>query len=166
MRKFLLTFSAIALVCIFGTTAVHANDDGQVVGTLVGAGLGGLAGNQFGHGAGRVATTTAGVFIGGAIGNDIGRSADRSYPPAVYATAPAYTYPTGPVYFQTTYVPNYVAPPTPPPEAYFATAAPYYDEDASGYCREFTQDVRVDDHVEESYGTACLQPDGSWHIEQ
>ena len=32
------------------------------------------------------------------------------------------------------------------------------------YCREFQRDVIIDGKPERAYGTACLQPDGSWKI--
>lgn len=35
--------------------------------------------------------------------------------------------------------------------------------DAS-YCREYTKDVVIGGVKQQSYGTACLQPDGSWQI--
>jgi outer membrane lipoprotein SlyB len=38
-------------------------------GTLVGAGAGGYAGNQVGHGEGKTAATAAGVIGGGALGH-------------------------------------------------------------------------------------------------
>lgn len=41
-----------------------------------------------------------------------------------------------------------------------ATALPYHDS----YCREFTRPVNVGGQLEDAYGTACLQPDGSWRI--
>lgn len=31
-------------------------------------------------------------------------------------------------------------------------------------CREFQQDVTIDGRRTEAYGTACLQPDGSWEV--
>lgn len=40
-------------------------------GTVVGAALGGIAGNAFGHGLGRVATTAGGAVVGGLAGNAI-----------------------------------------------------------------------------------------------
>lgn len=33
------------------------------------------------------------------------------------------------------------------------------------YCREYTQHVSVGGRVENSYGTACMQPDGSWETQ-
>jgi 17 kDa outer membrane surface antigen len=32
------------------------------------------------------------------------------------------------------------------------------------YCREFQQDVTVGGRVEQAYGTACMNPDGSWEV--
>jgi hypothetical protein len=32
------------------------------------------------------------------------------------------------------------------------------------YCREFQQEVRIDGRFESAYGTACLQPDGTWEV--
>jgi uncharacterized protein YcfJ len=42
-------------------------------GTLVGAGAGGLAGNQFGKGSGKTAATAAGVVGGGIIGYELSK---------------------------------------------------------------------------------------------
>lgn len=36
--------------------------------------------------------------------------------------------------------------------------------DASDYCREYSTDIRVGGQAQRSYGTACLQPDGSWEL--
>jgi hypothetical protein len=38
-----------------------------------------------------------------------------------------------------------------------------YNEDAP-YCREYTQTFSIGGEKETGYGTACLQPDGSWQI--
>jgi len=39
--------------------------------------------------------------------------------------------------------------------------------DAAGnQCREFQQEVTIGGNVEQAYGTACLQPDGSWKIQE
>lgn len=32
------------------------------------------------------------------------------------------------------------------------------------YCREYQRNVTVGNHVQESYGTACRQPDGAWKV--
>jgi len=32
------------------------------------------------------------------------------------------------------------------------------------YCREYTKPVTVGNRVQEGFGTACMQPDGSWQV--
>ena len=32
------------------------------------------------------------------------------------------------------------------------------------YCREYTQTLKIGNHVQKAYGTACMQPDGSWEL--
>ena len=40
-------------------------------------------------------------------------------------------------------------------------------QDAAGnQCREFQQEVSIAGQAEQAYGTACLQPDGSWKIQE
>ena len=40
-------------------------------------------------------------------------------------------------------------------------------QDAAGnQCREFQQEVTIGGQAEQAYGTACLQPDGSWKIQE
>lgn len=36
--------------------------------------------------------------------------------------------------------------------------------EARDYCREYQKSIRVGGHIESGYGTACMQPDGSWMI--
>ncbi len=35
---------------------------------------------------------------------------------------------------------------------------------AADYCREYTRTVYIGNRAQDAYGTACLQPDGSWMI--
>jgi hypothetical protein len=43
------------------------------------------------------------------------------------------------------------------------TSEPYRTADGQ-YCREYTTATHVGGVLQSSYGTACLQPDGSWRI--
>jgi hypothetical protein len=48
-----------------------------------------------------------------------------------------------------------------------ATLAPFAfstPAEAAGYCREYQKSIYVGGDRESGYGTACLQPDGSWMI--
>lgn len=74
---------------------------------------------------------------------------------------PAPLYPA-PVY----YPPAYYAPPAPP--AYYAppaAAAPAAAQaPANAQCRQYSTTTVIDGQPQQAYGTACLQPDGSWRI--
>ena len=39
-----------------------------------------------------------------------------------------------------------------------------YRNPAGAYCREFEQTVTVGGQPQQTYGTACRQPDGSWRL--
>jgi outer membrane lipoprotein SlyB len=52
---------------------VRLTEDRPIVGTVAGAALGGLLGNQIGHGGGRAAATLIGAVGGGIAGNAIER---------------------------------------------------------------------------------------------
>ena len=52
--------------------------DNTAIGTLLGAGAGGLIGNQIGSGGGNIAATIGGIVLGGIAGNAIARDACRN----------------------------------------------------------------------------------------
>jgi len=154
-QKFLFPLSLLLILAMAGPMAkpVRAGQN-EALGTLLGAGVGGFAGNQFGHGSGRVAATTGGVIFGGLAGNAVGHGMDQAERPSLSYAQPYY--PSQPVYYS--YVPNYVAPEAPPAEL--------INETPGDYCREYSELVHVGNEFRESYGTACLQPDGSWKAVQ
>jgi len=160
MPKKLLNIVVLAGLMATLGTPVWA-DDGEFAGTVIGAWVGGFLGSMVGHGDGRMAATGAGIVLGGIVGNELARSSNESgyVRPVYYANNYAYDmFP--PQNYYVPYQPNYVAPaapPSPPPMTYI-------DNDSGLYCREFSQTVRVGNKTNESYGTACLQPDGSWHV--
>ena len=71
MKK-LLVVAAVSAIVLSG--CVVTNQQG---GTLVGAGLGGLLGSQFGNGTGQLAATGLGVLAGGLLGSQIGQHMDQ-----------------------------------------------------------------------------------------
>lgn len=129
----------------------------QVGGTLLGAGLGGLLGSQFGSGSGKLATTALGVFAGGFIGNEIGRSLDRADQAYLHqATERAAVAPVGEtITWRNPDSGNYGAV-TPTREG--------VNRRTGAYCREYQREVIVGGRRQQSYGQACRQPDGSWRI--
>jgi surface antigen len=153
ISAFILSMATIAALSGAGMPA-YAGDD-ALLGTGIGAALGGLFGSQFGRGPGQFMSTTLGIAAGGAIGNSIGHDLDAEssrYYPSVGYSPPTESTPF--IYYS--YAPNYVAPPAPPPT--------YVDPDEGTYCRPYSQEIRIDGRLQESYGTACLQPDGTWRI--
>jgi hypothetical protein len=164
MRSLFLKILTLSGFLLAQPSLAAADDTGM----LVGAGLGGLIGSTIGRGAGQLAATGAGVFVGGAIGSQWGRpSYNHYYGGPSYANSYGYSYDMFPSVsaYPSSYPspysgPNYVAPPelpTPQPVTYI---------DNGNYCRQYSQTIRIGNRVRESYGTACLQPDGSWHIVQ
>lgn len=176
MTKTLKTFLTAGLLTLVVAAPAMA-DDSQFVSTVVGASLGGLVGSSIGHGDGRLAATGAGIIIGGAIGNELGRPSyayarPYGYAPSYYSydMFPSGTYNNYPYDMYSSrgygvYQPTYVAPPDLPPQPQ-PQPVTYIDDDSGNYCRQYSQTIRIGNHVQESYGTACLQPDGSWHIVQ
>lgn len=126
-------------------------------GTLIGAGLGGLLGSQFGGGTGKLVTTALGVAAGGLIGNHVGRSLDRADQAYLYqATERAQAAPIG----ETITWNN-------PQSGNYGSVTPTregYQPSSGAYCREYQQEIVVGGRVQSGYGRACQQPDGSWKI--
>jgi len=174
---------AVAASLFCGAVPAYAGDN-TLLGTLGGGALGGFVGSQFGSGTGRLAATGLGVFTGAVIGHNIGQSMDRASRPYYGGGYSGYGY--TPYYARSYYYePNYIAPPAPPPPRViyvqpdvveYRVREPAYVEggyvgggsmpESSRHCREFTQQIKIGNEVKESYGTACLQPDGTWRIER
>lgn len=130
----------------------------QTVGTLVGAGLGGLVGSQIGKGSGQLAATAAGTLLGGALGNVAGQSLDRAdavYRERAYSEA-LESAPAGSA------VPW--ANPDSGTTGYVEPTSTYQSESGT-YCREFRDVITINGRKEEAYGQACRRPDGSWQIQ-
>lgn len=72
------------------------------------------------------------------------------YPPYYYAPPPPVVYaPPPPIYVPP---PAQTAMPAPPPQTQSQT------------CREYQSTAIIDGRPQQTYGTACLQPDGTWRI--
>ena len=63
----------VAYGTVESVRAVRITEDKPFVGTVTGAALGGLLGNQIGHGGGRAAATVIGAVGGGIAGNAVER---------------------------------------------------------------------------------------------
>lgn len=151
----------IALVALLALSLGACESYGQkeTGGTLIGAGLGGLLGSQFGGGTGKLAMTALGVVGGGLLGNSLGRSLDRA-DQAYYSRASqqAVAAPIG----ETITWSN-------PQSGNYGTVTPTregYQSTTGAYCREYQQEIVVGGQRQQGYGQACRQPDGSWKVIQ
>ena len=152
--------SRIAIVLAAALSiAACAEDAGdkEAVGTLVGAGLGGLAGSQVGSGSGKLAAVGVGVLLGGLLGRHVGKSLDRADRIAAdHAAQQSFEHER--IGTTTSWV-N-------PDSGHSGTFTPTrtYQTARGQPCREYTTTVTIDGRRETAYGTACREPDGSWKI--
>jgi surface antigen len=152
----LSVFKGITLgVLLVVITACATGDVGTktAVGGLGGAALGGLiAGAAGGGGAAIAAGVIGGALVGGLVGNMLDerdkRMAAESQNRALETT------PAG----QSVAWNN-------PDSGHSGSVTPIRTYQSGGtYCREYQQTVTIGGKQEQSYGTACRQPDGSWKV--
>lgn len=122
----------------------------QATGTLVGTGAGAALGGAItGSGWGALAGGALGAFIGNQVGASLDAQ-DRARMGYALAEAPSnqpyqWVNPDTGAYWQVTPQPPYAS--------------------SGGYpCREFSVLARIRGQAQETYGTACLQPDGTWQM--
>lgn len=157
LKMRILKYVGVAVVGFSLTACVQDMGTKQMVGTLGGGVLGGIAGSQFGGGNGRLIATGAGALLGAWAGGEVGKSldrADRMYMERA-STRALETAPAG----QAVTWSN-------PDSGHYGAVIPQRAYEANGtYCREYTQTVNVGGRSERAYGTACRQPDGEWRIQ-
>jgi surface antigen len=154
-QPFRRTLCAIVVLAL-GACAGHDYGTKQTVGTLAGAGLGGLAGATIVRGKGRLAATAAGTLLGAFLGNAAGKSLDRA--DEVYASraeADALEYaPAGSA-----------TPWRNPDTGSTGTVTPVRTYETAGtYCREFQHKAKIGGETQQVYGTACRTDDGQWQV--
>ncbi len=125
-----------------------------VVGTILGGIVGGAVGSRIGKGDGRTAATIAGAIVGAIIGREIGRAMDE-----------ADRYCTGQVLEQ---APDgrTVKWRNPDTGAVYEVTPKRTVRGETGPCREFVTRTTIGGRTQETWGTACRQPDGSWRMVQ
>lgn len=147
---------ALALL-VLGACASSDYGQKEAAGTLIGGGLGALAGSQIGHGDTRLIATGAGTLIGAFIGNSAGRSLDRAdklYAARAEFQALEYA-PSG----------NQVAWQNPDSgHSGYVTPQRTYQAPSGEYCREYSHNVTIGGRIERVYGTACRDPYGDWYV--
>lgn len=126
----------------------------EVIGGLLGAAGGGLAGSQIGDGRGQLAAVAAGTVLGYLLGSNIGRSMDQT-DAACVAHALEHAEDGQDIVWD-----------NPTRDArYEVTPTQTYQRGDGRYCREYTSSAIVNGREQTVYGTACRQPDGSWELQ-
>jgi surface antigen len=143
--------AAAAIVLQLSACGTTQEEQGEIIGGVVG----GVIGAQIGEGRGRTAAIIIGTMAGSMIGRQIGQTMDQN--DRMYTAQTLNDARTGDT---TTW--------TNPDNGNVYEVTPTRTfETASGPCREFTLDATVGGQPgQEVYGTACLQPDGSWKLVQ
>jgi surface antigen len=149
-------FKGITLAALIVVIAGCATGDvgtKTAIGGLGGAALGGLIASAAGGGGAAIAAgVIGGALVGGLVGNMLDerdkRMAAESQNRALETT------PSG----QSVAWNN-------PDSGHSGSVTPIRTYQSGGtYCREYQQTVTIGGKQEQSYGTACRQPDGSWKV--
>ena len=148
-----LALAMVIIVPLSSCTTVSDNPK-TAIGGLGGATVGGLiAAAAGGGGAGIAAGVIGGALLGGLVGNYLddrdkkmaAESAQKALESAPSGQAVAWNNPDS---------------------GHSGTVTPVRTYQSGGmYCREYQQTVTISGKPEQSYGTACRQPDGSWKIQ-
>ncbi len=153
--KFAKPVIAIAL-CVSLASCTEGREK-ETVGTIAGAGLGGLVGTQIGGGKGKLAAVVLGTLAGAWAGSEVGKSldkADKAYAQRTAQDALEYN-----KVKQASTWRN-------PDSGNSGTVTPTstYRSSEGTDCREFETAIFVDGKQEKGTGTACRQSDGTWKI--
>lgn len=125
---------------------------GELVGNVLGGVAGGVLGSQVGRGTGRTAATIGGTLVGVMVGGSVGRSMDGIDQGCV-AGALDYLPDNRPIAWRGD-----------EGETYRVVPTRSWHVDDQRYCREYQAAAVIGGRRQQTYGTACRQPDGSWEI--
>ena len=127
---------------------------GTTIGGLGGAAGGGLLAAAVGGNASAIA---AGAILGGLLGGAVGHRLDQHDRQLANQTAHR-AFETVPAGQAATW--------RNPDSGHWGTVTPIRTFEAAngGFCREFQQEITVGGQTQQSFGTACRQPDGHWRI--
>ncbi len=148
-KRVIATIIVIALSQVAGCQVTREQG-----GAAAGAVVGGVVGSQIGGGHGQDIATAIGVFAGALTGASIGRSLDQL--DELNTTRALENN-------KTNQASNWVNPDS--GNTYSITPTKTYQTNSGRYCREYQSTVIVGGEEQQSYGTACRQPDGDWEVQ-
>ena len=154
MKKHLKSLLAVTFAAVL-LTGCAADIGKEEIGTLIGAGLGGIAGSFIGDGGGQLVAVGVGTMLGAILGNEVGKSLDRADRLAM-AQAEQNALEYGNSGSGTTW-----RNPDSGNSGEIVPQAAYQLADGR-YCREFIETVTIAGEKQVAYGTACRMPDGTW----
>jgi surface antigen len=150
--------AVLALVLVVALVGCQTPGQGPgtatTIGGLGGAAAGGLLGAALGGGATGIA---AGTILGGLLGAGVGHALDQRSQ-QIQTQTTARTLETAPSGATTTW--------RNPDNGVQGTVTPVktYQTAQGTYCREYQQTIVIGGQPQQSYGTACRQPDGNWKV--
>ena len=150
MKKFVVGVAIIVVLSQVAGCQVTREQGGAAAGAVVG----GVVGNQIGGGHGQDIATAIGVFAGALAGASIGRSLDQ-LDEANTTNALENN--------KTHQASSWVNPDS--GNKYSVTPTKTYQSNSGRYCREYQSMVIIGGEEQQSYGTACRQPDGDWEVQ-
>lgn len=132
---------------VYTATTIGCTRSYNPLPALLGAGAGAAVGTQIGKGSGRTAAIVGGALIGGMLGGQYGAQV-QDCAQEVFATA----------------APGTRAVWRGQRNEYYAVTPTRDFRQEGRYCREYQNVSSIGGSRKETYGTACMQPDGSWEI--
>ena len=153
-----VTMAAVVVLSLAACQSMQDNPK-QTGGTLIGAGLGALAGSQVGSGKGQLAAVVIGALGGAWLGGEAGKSLDKA--DRMYAERTAQDTLESGKTGQTATWRN-------PDSGHAGTVTPVrtYQTASNQNCREYETTVTIDGREEKAMGRACRQADKTWKIVQ
>ncbi|MBL94660.1 MAG: hypothetical protein CFH06_01893 [Alphaproteobacteria bacterium MarineAlpha3_Bin5] len=156
IKSKMITLSTTLIIGLSACADMQENPK-QSLGTLLGAGLGALAGAQVGSGKGQMAAIAVGTLAGAWGGSEIGKSLDKA--DKLFAARTA----------QDSLENNKVGEVSSwsnPDTGHSGTVTPTktYQTSSNQYCREFETTIFVEGKQEVGRGQACRTADGTWEI--
>mgnify|MGYP006082534639 CR=1 FL=1 len=146
--------SSLIFIILFSTLFFQGCASRKETGALAGAVTGAAVGSSIGKGSGRALAIFFGAIVGSELGRAIGEHMD-----AQDRSRTAYILENN----KTNEVSSWRNPDT---EHYYKVKPTRTYQLNTGSCREFTVDAQIAGEIQQLYGYACRQADGSWKMKK
>jgi surface antigen len=156
MKKIIKNLASCTIIAstLLIVGCADGNFNKQKTGTLVGAGMGALAGSYISKG--NPLATVVGAGLGGYLGKEVGLSLDKA--DALYYQKSL----NNSLEYNPTGITSTWRNPDSGSHGKITPKATYAEDGLN--CREFTQEIFVGGKRQEAFGRACRMSDGSWKL--